>query len=435
MKSPWQIHSLTAFMSFTRTQLHNGITLLVDSDTRFNSVALCFCLRGGLRDETPETVGISHILEHLLFKRSGKRSQRDIAEFIDSVGGQVNASTDTESICLYGVVPGERLPELVDFFSELLTDNAVLEEDFELEREVIAQEMSEAEDSVFDVLIESLSKTMWKGSVLGFPVFGTRASLESFTLSLVKQRLSELCVGSRLVIAASGNVDKSQLVKTVEKHFSNIPEGRKARKDNASFHSGLELIQKQATQVYMALAFPWPSLLSEQYISGIVGASALGEGVSSRLFQLLREEHGLTYDISATIDSYTDVGACIISGAFEPKNVEQALTLLHAELESIREEGLSQEEFYRVKRSLLSHVMLERDRHEDRLWRSVNSELWYGRNVSLDEVQKSLEQLTLKEVNKCLNQWILNKKALLVLCGDVASVIVPEKLKAVCQGR
>ncbi len=322
----------------------NGLRALVDSCPWSHSVALVVIIEGGLSDETERQVGISHVLEHLLFKRTKRSDTRGLAVLMDELGGEINAYTEVNSISFYGVVPAGRVNDLLSFFAELLNESDFNDDDVELEKEIIRQEILEANDSPSEVTYQALSQLLWPGAIFRYPVFGTLEAVERLQLAEMKERLKKITVGSRIVIAAAGNVEAETFFGNVEKHFSHLPKGKWKRPSVPETAPGIALVPHPVTQVHLALSQQFPSIGEDDYLESLVFAGVIGDGLSSRLFQLLREELGMAYDVSAYVESVSDRSLFFTSVVLERESVEETLALVLAELNKIRSEPISASE-------------------------------------------------------------------------------------------
>lgn len=411
----------TTATTIQRHVFPNGTTVLVDRAPSFHSVSFGVCAVGGSQEERPEVVGITHLVEHLLFKRTHQKSTREIAYAIDDLGGDLNAFTDTDSLCLYGSVPNYLLQGGIELIAELLFDGAFTESDLGLEREIIRQEILESEEVASDLTYQRFCSHFWAGSMLAYPVFGTRTSLEQMDYTTVKDRLRELLTGKRLIIGVVGDVTLDQVVPLLEARFGALPAGERPLPLEPEQHFGSFHAPSKSSQTVLMLGRGWPGMHHDDYLLGLVVAAALGQGSSSRLFQKIREEHALTYDIDVTVDSYPKSGAMVISGAFEHDHVQEALTLIQGELSALREHSLEPKEFLRTVNSLSAQIHMEGDNLRGRLWRLIDSEQYFGRYVGWDEVQRRFLALRYEDLPQFFERWLEPERELLILGGEANS--------------
>ncbi len=419
-------------LSVEKSILENGVTVLVDRDPRWNSVACAVCVIGGLRGEKVEEVGITHLVEHVLFKRTKQRDTLSLAQALDDLGGDVNGFTDADSLCLHAVVPKQQFPEAFALFSELLLDCDFSESDLRVEKDVIRQEIIEASDDPEDAVYQCFAEHFWPNSMLAQPVFGTVQSLETFTAHDVRKKLTALLQGSRIVVGIVGDVDSDDCLALVEKYFSALPTGSRGSFETPSPAAGTARVVKQVEQVHVILGAPWPAQRDENYFAGELVSTVLGEGMSSRLFQLLREKHGLVYDVGSGVDTFPDVAALEVSAVVEPKNLGQALSLLVEELERIRTKGVTDDELQRAIRMTAASIEMEVDSISSRLWRAVEQEVLHGRYRSPAESVRAVRAVTAAHVQQVIDRHLHPGRFLLALAGDVEELEIEQSVLEWC---
>lgn len=412
--------------------LNNGTTLLIDRDPRFNSVSYSVCILGGSRDESASSIGTTHVLEHMLFKRTKHKTSHAIACIIDELGGDVNAFTDAMSLCIHGTVPARQFSKLRDFINELLFCANFNPKDLKTEKEVIRQEILESGDNPAEAVYEHFTKLLWPNSSLGLPIFGTLETLSEVTISSLFERLSQLLCGSRIVIGVVGCVDLDATIRYVEDTFGALPRSSRPLNEAPLSSNGIGYVSRPVSQSYLALGYPWPSVVHEDYLIATVIASIMGQGMSSRLFQLIREKHGLTYDINAHIDAYHDISVFCISATLERKNLDQALSLIAREIQDLASTIISNAEFERAISFHKSQLEMERDDIESRLWRAIDSEVFFGRHVSTLDVIDRLGALKISDATRFMNKWSTLSNCLLVLGGDIDGYSVQPEIQNLC---
>ncbi len=419
--------------NISKTILSNGTTVLVDSEPHFASIGCTVCVLGGLRDEAEASIGITHVLEHLLFKRTKTKDTQTLACSIDDLGGDVNAFTDSDSFCVHGTVSKDRFNDLFSLLAELLLEVKFNSTELELEKEVIRQEIIESEDDPGDATYQCFTESFWPGSILGKPVFGSKENVKRFTCADLEERLSFLLKGKRIIVAVAGAVEQQEVVKLSEEFFGKLSEGEPPQRQIPKTAAGFEMILRPVNQTYITIGKPWPSITGDNYLCGLILATVLGGGMSSRLFQLLREQKGYTYDIDADVDDYGDVAALVISSNMEKKHINEALKLIFCEIEKLRLENITDEEYGRTLRMINAHALMERDSLSSRLWRLVESEMNFGRYISTDEIRKKLEALSLEQIDDFRKIWLSKDDFFIVLGGDVEDISIGEDIKRYCQ--
>ena len=416
----------------TASTLTNGVRVLSQRNTKFAGAGLAITLLGGSREESSEQIGLSHLLEHLLFKRTEEYGPIEIAQAIDALGGDINASTDTDEINLYGEVPGENLFKLLELFSEMLLQCNYNDKDLSIEKDVIRQEISDAKDDPETVVFHKFSEMFWPDSSFGMPVFGYSDTVESLGKEEVNSRLKELLVGSRLLITVVSEYEHEEILEKVESIFGRLPTGAPAKIIKPNFGAGSEIISCSSEQVYLCMGLRWPNLLSQEVYTGQIISNCFGELMSSRLFQELREKRGLAYEIGTDVESYADTGSFLIQGSFEPKRAEEALSLIASELEVLRKDFLTDDEIDRAKVNLLSRLTLDGDSLSSLLWRLQESETLFGRYISIEEDLERISSINHDDINNFINKWFNPHSHVVVLGSDTESIQIPSSLTNLC---
>lgn len=414
--------------------LENGATFVADPAPGSRSVCICICLRGGLRGEQPQTAGITHLLEHLLFRRTAARTPREIARAIDSFGGDVNGFTDTDGLYLFAHVPAGSAGPALRFLAELLLESTFNEQDVKLEQDVIRQEILDARDNPATVVYEAFCGRLWQGSQLALPVYGSIESVSSFNLAALEELRENLRCGARLLIAAAGGVNPEEFFALSAELFGKLPAGARPALPHPSTHSGLELQPQGAEQAYLTLGFPWPSLLNPDYYSGLAASAILGEMMSSRLFQEIRESRGLAYDVSSEVDAHADTAAMLVNLTVEPKNLEPAIEVLLEQLEQMRRE-VREGELELAVQSLAAHLIMTSDSIGARMWRCLENELFFGRHIPIEEVLARVKELSAERLTADCRSWLQPGRGCAVLGGEVEGFDPGEPLHSYCGGR
>ena len=405
--------------SISKLVLDNGTRVLVDEIPHLHTVAVGLCFAGGSRDETRDANGVSHLLEHLLFKRTSKLSVRDIAEQIDELGGEINAYTDPDSLLLHGVVPEDRADALLELFATLIRDAQFTEDDVEVEKEIIRQEILDSDDHAGDATYRYFRKQFWKGTSLGSPVAGTKKSVEGLDYGDVTKRLETLRCGSRTLLSVAGRIAAKHVESFARNAFGDLPKGSPLTYKKVSTLSGSLMLPRQANQTYLVYGFPWPGISHDDFLAAILLSSLLGQGNSSALFQRLREEEGLSYDIDAGLEAYTDTSAFAVSASFERENLNRVLELLFSELERVVLEGIDMRALSRHRNMLIAQLELEWDSVVGRMNRLLETEMMLGRYVPHSEIRERLEKLTGESLRSFAERHLRRENALLVLGGDI----------------
>jgi len=412
-----------------RSELSNGAVFVSKKLSHFSGAGLAITLLGGSREEKLEEIGLTHLLEHLVFKRTSKLTPSEIARRIDSFGGDINAYTDTEEISLYGEVPLSSLKDLLSLFAELLSDCKFSDEDFQIEKDVIKQEISDAKDDPESVVFQRFSELFWPDSSFGLPVFGYEKSVLDLSRKSVENRLAEIFVGKRLVISAVGDLDHEDFLKEIEKHFASLPSGTAPTRETLKIGQAFEQLSSDTEQVYLTLGIPCPNLRAEEVYVAELLSSSFGELMSSRLFQELREKRGLAYEISSTVESYPDTGSLLIQASFEKGRALDALEVISGEFKKISSSPFTEKELSLAQAHALARLSVENDSLSANLWRLHEGETVHKRFITIAEDKNFISRTTTDDVSSYVEKWLHQVSPVVVLGGDVEVVNLEEFFK------
>jgi predicted Zn-dependent peptidase len=410
-------------MPIRRTEFESGLRILTERMAGVRSVALGVWVRAGSRDEPPQISGSSHFLEHLLFKGTKARSARDIAEAFDAVGGDVNAYTAKEYTCFYARVLDRDLPMAVDHVLDMLQNSVIRGIDLESERRVILEEINMHEDAPDDLIHDLFQETLWPEHPLGRPILGTRSSIETATRQQVRRFYRRHYVPANYVVVAAGSVDHDALVRLVRARIdagrvrSTGPAGWRARTaGHAPGPSGRSLVRRRRTeQAHIALGTNGLSRSDpDRFAFGVVN-NALGGGMSSRLFQEIRERRGLAYSVFSYHAMYTEAGMFSAYAGTTPANAKDVLRLLREQLADVANGGLSAEEFERAKGHMKGSLVLSLEDPGGRMSRIGKSEISHGEILTVNEILRRIERVTLDDAREAAGRVLSQPMSLTVL--------------------
>jgi predicted Zn-dependent peptidase len=379
----------------------NGIRIVTERVPYVQSVSLGIWVDTGGRDETDAVAGISHFIEHLLFKGTERRSAQQIAEELDAVGGQINAFTDRENTCYYVKVLPEHVPLAQDVLADMLRNSVLDPEEITREKNVILEEIKRHEDTPDELVHDVFAETLWPGHPLGRSVIGRAEVIESLTREQIVAYLKEQYLPGRMVVAAAGNLDHDSLVAEVEKTLGQIPAGERGHEQIPPSVSNAETeVPKPTEQVHFCLGTRGYNQNEEdRYVLGLID-SAVGGGMSSRLFQEVREKRGLCYSIGSYTASFREAGMFTVYAGTSPETAEQVRELSVKELRDVAREGLTSHELQRSKNQIRGAVLLSLDSMSTRMTRIGKSMLYYDRVISPSEVVEKIEAVTEADVRR-----------------------------------
>ncbi|MEO3828636.1 pitrilysin family protein [Actinomadura sp. B10D3] len=404
-----------------RTVLPGGLRIITESMPTVRSAAFGIWSAVGSRDEAPADAGASHYLEHVLFKGTRRRSALEISAAIDAVGGDLNAFTAKEYTCYYARVLDADLPLAVDVVSDMVAESVNRPEDVEAERGVILEEIHMRDDDPGDLIHDEFATALYGDTPLGRPILGTEESINALSRDRIHGYYREHYVPSRLVVSVAGNIDHDEVVRLVSGAFAEHLTGDAApaapRLDGtpAPIDPRTVVIDKDTEQAHIILGGAGTSRTDERrFALGVLNA-ALGGGMSSRLFQEIREKRGLAYSVYSYTAQYADTGIFGVYAGCQPAKAEEVLAICRDELRTAAEESLTAEELERGKGQLRGAMVLGLEDTGSRMSRIGKSELVYESLLPVDEVLARVEAVTLDDVRAIAAEVLAGPQALTVI--------------------
>ncbi len=363
------------------------------------SVSIGIWVNAGSRDEHPEQNGISHFIEHMIFKGTRNRTTLQIAKELDAIGGMSNAFTGKENTCFHARVLGRHFDRLTDILSDIFLNSLFDPQDLERERQVILQEISMVEDAPDEKVHVFFNRQFWKSHSLGLPILGTNETVSAIRRETILQSVKRFYGPENVVVAAAGNIRHDALVSRFGPLFEDLEPGERPE-ERAEPHSSAGIFhhEKEHEQVHVCLGAEAPSLTDDRRFACALFNTLLGGNMSSRLFQEIRENSGLAYSIYSFLSSYCDSGVLGIYLGTDGDNVNPALETINKEIRKIQDGDLSQEDLVAAKEHIVGGIYLSSENPDNRMMRLARNEFVFGRYVTYEEVVKHIEQVTLDEV-------------------------------------
>jgi predicted Zn-dependent peptidase len=372
--------------------LPNGLTILHER----NPISKAFCLgvwtRTGARDESEAESGLCHFMEHMLFKGTGHRNAQDISREIEKVGGSLDAFTTKDTMCLYVHVLESRREVAIDLLTDMLTSSRFDEEQITLERNVILEEIGDVEDAPDDLIHEMFAAELYPAHPLGRPILGSRKTVSSFRQSDLRRYAKRAFRSSNVVIALYGNMDEDELVDVCQSRFK-FPRGTLAR-EKARLGTPVpkrKHVKRKLNQQHVVLGRRTFSFMDERRYALMVLNAMTGGGMSSRLFQKIREEMGLAYNVFTYVDHSRDTGMFAAYMAVRPTTVGTALGAVRKELAALRNGGIRRDELRDTKEHIKGRILLGLETSASRMMRLARNEITYGYQVSEKELIRRIE--------------------------------------------
>ena len=416
--------------------LPNGLRVVLETIPFVRSVSFGIWVKNGSRNECEATNGLSHYIEHMMFKGTRKRTARQIADTMDAIGGQLNAFTSRECTCFFSRTLDTQFDTALDCLQDMFFNSNFDEQDIEKERGVILEELSMFMDSPEELAVEHLHKSVFPAHPLGLFTVGTEETIGSFRRDDIMRFFESNYTADRLVISIAGNIDEAVTLEKITAVFGKAEKPRaKAEARPAVYVPGLSLKEKDIEQVHLCLGLPGlPSGADETYALACV-STVLGGGMSSRLFQKIREERGLVYSVYSFNQSYEDTGVFQVYAALGPDNLHEVLELVSGEIKGMFLNKIGREELGRVKEQLKSNFLLSLESSSSRMSSIGRSLLLLDRIVTPDELVRKIDGITLdKFYEVCETIFRMDKMSLSLVGKRVGDMKVARDWEA-GQGR
>ncbi len=405
---------------YKKTVLKNGARIISERLEHLRSISLGIWVDAGSRDEDADENGITHFIEHMIFKGTGTRNSLDIAKELDAIGGLSNAFTGKEQTCFHARVLGRHFHTLADIFSDIFLNSKFEPMDIDRERQVILQEINMVEDTPDDNVHVLFNRFFWKNHPVGLSILGSDNSVSSFDREKLLEYIRKYYTPERIVVAAAGDVDHDTLVEYFGPMLEAVPAGSfKGLRTAPLCHSGVSVHQKDLEQVHICLGGESPSLGSKQRFPCAVLNTILGGNMSSRLFQEIREKQGLAYVIYSFLSAYTDTGLLGIYLATDPDNVNPALATIQKEIRKIRNNDLTPDDLAAAKENLIGGIYLSSESADSRMMRIAKNEFNFSRYVEYEELVSYLEEVKVEDVVEMAHQVFQDNKLNLTILGPV----------------
>ena len=389
-------------MFYQQTILDNGLTVITECMDTVRSVSLGVWFKVGSRDESDEQQGISHFMEHMMFKGTEKRDAFAISQDFESIGAEQNAFTSKEYTCYFSRFVDDKLPRIMEILGDMVTSSLFEQTAINSEREVVIEEIARSEDTPDDYIFELFSQAFYPTHALGRPIIGTRDVVGSFMHDDCVDYRTRHYHANNCVVTACGNLDHAELVTLCEKHLSSLPKGRRNSRDvvNPEPREPYALLKKDTEQAHIIFGMPGISLGDDDRFAGALLDTALGGGMSSRLFQEIREKRGLAYAIYASTMPYCGAGQFFVYAGTRPSNISEVLSIIKHEIQEACKSGLTAEELERVREYVIGHIVLSTESTSQRMLRLGKSLISDIELLSLDEIIEQYRKVSLADITR-----------------------------------
>jgi predicted Zn-dependent peptidase len=409
-----------------RDVLSNGLRIITERMTQVRSVSIGVWLTRGSRHETAAYSGIAHFVEHMLFKGTAQRSAEDIAQAIDSIGGQLDAFTAKEYASYYIKVLDEHLPLAMDVLSDIVRNPAFSPDDIEREKKVVIEEIKMVEDTPDDLVHELFTQGFWEDHPLGRPILGTRETVESFNQEMLRDYFRRVYAPGNLIISAVGHLEHDRVRALLDERFGDLSTPSQPREEHApSVVTKILIRNKELEQSHLCLgASSYPQDHTDRYASYVLN-TLLGGSMSSRLFQNVREKRGLAYAVFSGLSAYRDAGSFTIYAGCSNEAVGEVIDLVVEELRGVKQREVPLAELQRAKDHLKGSLMLGLESTASRMSHLARQEIYFDRLFGLDETLEGIERVTPYDVQRVATDLFRSGALAATVLGNVNGLHIP----------
>jgi predicted Zn-dependent peptidase len=409
------------FNSYRKSTLDNGVRIVTEQIPYLQSVSLGIWVRSGSRFEQPAVNGICHFIEHMLFKGTERRSAFTIAKEIDSVGGVLNAFTSKEMTAFYCRILSENLELAIDLLSDIFLNASFPEDEIEREKQVICQEIHQMEDNPEDLVHEILGIRFWHDDPLGQPILGTLANIDKLDRDTLVGFKRNHYTPEETIVCAAGNIEHERFVDLVEKQMRGFPSGSTQASPSApKSDSSATVVERDLEQVHVCVAAAAPSAVDESRHAAYILNTILGGGMSSKLFQEVREKRGLAYSVYSYLSSFSDTGIFGIYAGCDPERLEELMQTMGKETLELSK-TITEEDIVTAKSQIKGNIILAMESTDSRMNRLAKGEYYFGRHIPLDEIITSMENVTPRDLHDAGEQVINSDRFTIVALGPVSA--------------
>ncbi|MCK5004518.1 MAG: insulinase family protein [Candidatus Aminicenantes bacterium] len=411
-----------------KTVLKSGLTVLTEKYSQIPSFALSYTVKSGSCNETVSNNGLHHLIEHMLFKGSSKYSQRDIADISDRLGGRMNAFTSREITQYYIKSIDEKFSESFDLLTDIVFNSNFDKTEFTKEKDVISQEIKEGDDNPDSKAFELFYRKVFGDSGVGLPIAGTLESVSGLKRNFVDKKYRELYIPSNIILSCVGNIDHEEILILAEEKFADSSPSHLLEIMNTgqSFNSGVSVhSNKSLKQVYSVIGFNSIPITSSERYKYMILNDILGAGMSSRLFQKIREEKGLAYTIGSFIDSYKKFGVHMIYAITDPGKTNDYIDAVKEELKVLKKSGINPEELKKSKDHIKTSIILSLENNVSKMRFNVSGDIYFGEQRSLENIIEEINMVKIDDINVILNDYPDFSEAMTLFYGDISKKDLP----------
>ncbi|PHZ85623.1 peptidase M16 [Paremcibacter congregatus] len=416
-------------MNVNVTTLSNGLRVVTDVMPHVETVTVGVWTDVGSRHETAAQNGLSHMLEHMAFKGTQKRSAKDIAEVVEDVGGYMNAYTSREHTTYYARLLKEDLALGVDVLADILQNSVFDPQELERERGVIIQEIGQSNDTPDDIVFDYLQEASYPDQPIGRPILGTTELVKGFRREELATYMADHYKAEQMVVAVSGNFDHAELIKHVEDQFSDLEHTRQIPKEGAAYHGGSYLRDRKLEQVNLLLGFNGISFDDPDFYTAQIMSMILGGGMSSRLFQEVRETRGLVYSIYSFMQSYLDGGSFAIHAGTGPEQVRELIPVVAEEMHKMSHH-VGTEEVNRARAQMKAGLLMSLESTTNRMEQLGRQMMIFGKPISHEDIVEKIDQVDATAIMRFTDRLLNDNKLSLAAVGPLGHLEDYDKIAA-----
>jgi predicted Zn-dependent peptidase len=422
------VDDTVSYSPIVRETLDNGLRILTERMTQVRSISIGVWLTRGSRHETAERSGIAHFVEHMLFKGTASRTAEDIAQQIDSIGGQLDAFTAKEYASYYIKVLDEHLPLAIDILSDIVRNPAFSPDDIEREKKVVVEEIKMVEDTPDDLVHELFTQNFWENHPLGRPILGTRETVDSLTAEALRSYFHTAYTAKNLIVSAVGNLEHEHVRNLVAERFDGIMAvGETTTEEAPRVVPKILVRNKDLEQSHLCVGVAgYPQNHDDRYSSYVLN-TLLGGSMSSRLFQNVREKRGLAYAVFSGLSAYRDTGSFTVYAGCANEAVSEVIDLIVEEIRGVKQIPIPQAELQRSKDHLKGSLMLSLENTASRMSHLARQEIYFDRQFGLDETLQGIERVTVDDVQRVAGDLFRNGTMSATVLGDVNGLQIPRE--------
>ena len=410
---------------FKKTMLDNGLRLVYEKIPYVRSVSVGIWVGTGSRNEDMKNNGISHFIEHMLFKGTNKRTAKEIAECIDAIGGQINAFTGKECTCYYTKTLDTHLEVSLDVLSDMLFNSKFTSNDIKVEKKVVIEEIGMYEDTPEELVHDIFSENVWRSNPLGYPILGTKECIDKFNKKKIDQYMKDNYTPYNTVISVAGNFDESYLIEAVKKYFGAWQYDKSFSRsyEDVEYHKNMVIREKDTEQVHLCIGFQGIVHGDERIYSLLALNNIFGGGMSSRLFQKIREEKGLVYSIYSYPSSYKAAGLFMIYAGMIPEYLQTVDDLTKKEIDLLVKKGITPDELDKSKEQMKGNFILGLESTSSRMNSIGKAELMLGKISTPEEILQKMDQVSMESTREVIDMVFNYDKLSISAVGNLKSEI------------